>query len=298
MSNEITNFYETYIGSCPFIESECDELRIKNWELMKAYAAKANVSVFDAQDREYLYYCHCCGQDLDSAYAKGEMYCSLECECAIEDDGYKCNFHDCLICQEEREHTPPFLEKIKKFYYLSGCASNDNYGVHYYRHIEEIALHENMTMRDAFSFIITARRPKVSALESFELFELSKDDMNNLETYARDYGVTLSQAYKAQHKCQHCFADVLPETYGPEHQFCNAWCNVCYDVKPHHKECAICQGNEEDCRACNGEVYYLNQEVLRREQFNAVDAAAFAFQELNIYNQVYDSLFDLSEYIF
>ena len=62
--------------------------------------------------------------------------------------------------------------------------------------------------------------------------------------------------------------------------------------------CDYCQGNEEDCPDCEGEVYYLKQKVLKREQLKSVVAAAFAFEELKIYNQVYDSLFDLSEYLF
>lgn len=308
MSNEIANFYKTYRGSCPFIEGDtyrcdCEVSRIRNWERMKSYAAKANVSVYDANDRNYLYYCHCCGQNLDFANAKGQMYCTFECEMAIEDGGYKCNFHNCLMCKDVRTETPPFLDKIKKFYYLYGYGgesySMSKYGVFYYRHIEDVAIHEHMTMQDAWSFILTARRPVKQPLE--KLPELSEDDMADLETYADDYGVSLQKAYKAQHKCQYCFKDVAPQTYGPGHQFCSIWCDVCYDVKPENEYCDYCEGNDEYCPDCEGEVYYLKQKVLKKDLSNkdkiSVVSMVLVFKELQIYNQVYDSLFDLSQYI-
>lgn len=303
MSNEIAEFYKTYRGTCPFIEgdgcyrSDCEITRVRNWELMKNYAAKANVSVLDAHERNYLYYCHCCGQNMDYANSNGKMYCTLECEYAIEVDGYKCNFYNCMMCKEEREDTPPFLENIRTFYYLTGCSSQmSNYGVFYYRNMEEIAQRYNMTLQEARSYSNTARRPEVRPME--HLPELSRDDQFDLETYARDFGVTLAQAYAAQHKCQYCLREVAPKTFGPSHQFCSLWCDVCYETQPEYEYCDYCQGNEEDCPDCEGEVYYLKQKVLKREQLKSVVAAAFAFEELKIYNQVYDSLFDLSEYLF
>jgi hypothetical protein len=306
LSDEIAEFYKGYNGSCFFIEEDsyrcdCEITRVRNWKLMKEYAANANISVFDAHDRDYVYYCHCCGQDMDYANLKGEMYCSIECESAIEVDGYKCNFYNCLICNEEREETPPFLDNMKKFYYLTGCRSNMDYnmsiyGFVHYRRILMNALQYNMTMQEARSYINTARRPEIRPME--HLPELSRDDQFDLETYARDYGVTLAEAYAAQHKCQYCFTEVVPKTFGPGHQFCSLWCDVCYDVKPESDRCDYCQGANEYCPACDGEVHYLKQEVLRREELNTVVAAAFAFDELKIYNQVYDSLFDLSEYLF
>lgn len=305
MSNEIANFYKTYRGSCQFIEGDtyrcdCEVSRVRNWELMKSYAAKANVSVFDANERNYLYYCHCCGQNLDFANAKGQMYCTLECELAIEEGGYKCNFYNCLMCQGVRTDKPPFLEQINKFYYLTGCGGKpynmSGNGVFRYRRIEEKAERYNMTMQEARSYCNTARMPDKRPME--HLPELSKNDQLNLETYANDYGVTLAEAYKAQHKCQYCSVAIVPNIIVPGHQFCSIWCDVCYDVKPENEYCDYCQGNEEHCPDCEGEVYYLKQKVVKREQLKTVVAAAFAFEELNIYNQIYDSLFDLSQYLF
>ena len=305
MSDEIANFYKTYNGYCHFIEGDnhfgdSEGLRRKNWELMKEYAANANISVFDAIDRNYVYYCHCCGQDLEYAYSKGEMYCSYECECAIEIEGYKCNFYDCLMCQNIRTDKPPFLEQINKFYYLTGCGGKpynmSGNGVFRYRRIEEKAERYNMTMQEARSYCNTARMPDKRPME--HLPELSKYDQLNLETYANDYGVTLAEAYKAQHKCQYCSVAIVPNIIVPGHQFCSLWCEVCYDVNPKHNHCDYCDGEFDNCPACKGEVYYLKQVVMKEEELNTVIASACAFEELNIYNQVYDSLFDLSEYLF
>lgn len=173
--NEIDEFYLEYYGRynslscCLFIEGntrKCplDNLRIHNWKLMKSYAARANLSVKDVEKHKYIYYCHCCGQDLEYIDMKGEMYCSYECENAIETDGYMCHFNDCLMCQDKQVFdTAPFLERISKFYYLCGFNESynkwDGFGVGYFRKLENIAAIKNITLQEARTFDITGELP-------------------------------------------------------------------------------------------------------------------------------------------
>ena len=314
--NEIDDFYLEFYGKynsnscCKFIESSCnnrsllDHLRVQNWKLMKSYAANANISVNNAHKFEYLYRCHCCGEDLENVNMKGHMYCSDECETAIENDGYKCHFSECLICQDEKVDTPPFLERIKQFYYLSGYKNtflnqSGGFGVSLFRKLENIAAIENITLQEARTF------PSVRKLQDFEksrscIDNLFIDDKADLFKYAHDYGVTITQAYRKQHQCHNCKADVLPHSFGPGHQFCSARCEVIFEEKPFDENCVRCNGESSDCRRCKGEIFYLNLAIANRENELSVKepilATIHVFKDLLVYNEIFGCLPDLIDF--
>jgi hypothetical protein len=325
--NEIDEFYIAYYGKfcltscCKFIEGACnhrsssDTSRTQNWELMKSYAARANISVKEAQGFEYLYYCHCCGQDLEFAEMKGRTYCSDECETAIESDGYKCHFNECLMCQDEKVNTPPFLERIKKFYYLSEL--NETYhgkwggfGVSDFRKLEKIAESENLTLQKSLYFQRFGKRPlnlKEEGEEEEEeeqancIDKLFVDDKADLAQYAHDYGVTMLQAYRQRHYCYTCNKDVVPHSFGPGHQFCSARCEVNFEEKSCLYSCPRCyNGQKINCKLCDGELFYLNQKIIKREKELSIREPVLAtihvFKELLVYNEIFGCLPDLVDY--
>ena len=385
---EIKTFYTECYGEygqickCKFIEnntyvlSHCVPMRIQNWELLKAFAAKANVSVIDAIKSEYVYYCHCCGQDMENTDMKGQMYCSETCENAIETYGYMCYFDDCLMCKNEREETPPFLDRIRKFCYLSNLNDTNHkrsgFGVWSFRELEGIAARENITLQEALVFQNTgclssscgravtspkhclapmsedscaecaecqradadlvctscetwqycnyavcfkchykheystcvqhfAANDEVNSV-ALQIEQLSSDNKSQLNEYAHDYGVTLEEAFEKQQYCHSCTNYVVPLTYGPGHQFCGARCEVHYEMKPLDVRCPRCGGERENCALCDGEVFYFNQEVAKREMElearGPILAAAMAYKELLVYNEIFASLIDLTTYLY
>lgn len=385
---EIKAFYTECYGEygqickCRFIEnntyalSHCEPMRIQNWELLKAFAARANVSVIDAIKSEYVYYCHCCGQDTENADMKGEMYCSETCENAIETYGYKCYFDDCLMCKNEREETPPFLDRIRKFCYLSNLNDTihkrSGFGVWSFRELEGIAARENITLQDALVFQNTGHLPSSegravtspkhclvrmsedscaecaecqradadlvctscetwsycnyavcfkchykreysTCVQHFaaddevnsvalQIEQLSAENKSQLTEFAHDYGVTLEEAFEKQQYCHTCTNYVVPLTYGPGHQFCGVRCEVHYEMKPLDVRCPRCGGERENCALCDGEVFYFNREVAKREreleERGPILAAAIAYKELLVYNEIFDSLVDLTTYLY
>jgi hypothetical protein len=235
---------------------------------------------------------------------KGFVYCSDECEKAIENDGYKCQFGECLICQDEKVDRPPFLERIKQFYYLSGYKNtflnqSGGFGVSLFRKLENIAAIENITLQEARVFSPVRKLPDLEKEGSY-IDDLFIDDKADLFKYAHDYGVTIMQAYRKQHKCHNCKADVLPHTFGPGHQFCSARCEVIFEQKPFDEFCLRCDGESIDCRRCKGEIFYLNLEVTKRENELSVKepilATIHVFKDLLVYNEIFGCLPDLIDF--
>lgn len=383
---EIQTFYTECYGEygqickCKFIENNtyalslCEPMRIQNWGLLKAYAAKANVSVVDAIKSEYVYYCHCCGQDMVTADMKGQIYCSSDCEYAIETDKCACYFDNCLMCKEDREARPAFLERIQRFCYLSNLNDTNHkrggFGVWSFRELEGIVKQScnATTLQDALRFqntyhkagyIVTSPKHCLTPMEedtcvecmecqradadlvcascetwefcnyavcfkchykheystciqhfaandevnsvALQIEQLSSENKSQLTEYAHDYGVTLEEAFEKQQCCHSCTNYVVPLTYGPGHQFCSARCEVHYEMKPLDVRCPRCGGERENCALCDGEVYYFNQEVARREreldERGPVLAAAIAYKELLVYNEIFASLNDLAAYL-
>lgn len=376
---EIRSFYTECYGTfanmckCQFIESsQYEPTRIQNWKLLKAFAAKANVTTVDAIKHNYAYYCHCCGQDMNVADMKGQMYCSSDCEYAIETEKHACYFHNCLMCKEDREATPPFLDRIKRFCHLSDLnethIKKGGFGIWSFRKLEDAAARENITLQDALVLQNTGRltsscgravtlskhclapisedscaecmecrrtdadlictscemgfdcqysicfkchystcvqhfaaNDEVNSV-ALQIEKLSSENKSELTEYAYDYGVTLEEAFEKQQYCHTCTNYVVALTYGPGHQFCSARCEVKHEMKPLDVRCPRCSGEREDCPLCDGEVYYFNQEVSKREREmearGPILAIAMVYKELLVYNEIFASLIDLTDYLY
>jgi len=129
---------------------------------------------------------------------------------------------------------------------------------------------------------------------------LSQADLADLTQYAYDYGVSMDHAFDEQTRCHLCEINVVPQTFGPGHQFCSARCDVIYELKPELEQCTRCNGNNPNCQWCDGEIYKLHQKIFKKErgiQMNEpILAAIQSLKHLMIYNQLDDCLFDLVEY--
>ena len=132
---------------------------------------------------------------------------------------------------------------------------------------------------------------------------LSKDDLADLTQYADDYGVSMDYAYDEQTRCHQCEIEVVPQTFGPGHQFCSARCDVLYELKPIWGEnCSRCNGTRSNCQWCDGEIYKLYQYIMRKErgirENEGILAAIQSLKHLMVYNQLDDCLIDLVEYAY
>ena len=307
---ELAEFYKKHYTNtyyCRFIESispssQTNEQRIELWKKLKAYSAKAYISEYDACRYEYVEKCHCCRQDLASANALGQVYCSDECEDAIENCGYNCAFENCLICQNLGTESPPFLERIKKFWYLIGYDDDSGYGVNSFKELEDFACDKNLTLLEAYELQCQICQPILGDFANDDTIEnLSTDDKTDLYQYAHDYGAPLLRALHEQHFCKSCDKEVIPCTFGPSHQFCGALCELLYTEKPHFDYCTRCKNKKENCPVCDGRFYYVNQRATRKEaqlkQNEPVLATILVFKNLMVYNQLYDSIVELVEYV-
>ena len=307
---ELAEFYKKHYTNtyyCSFIEgpspnSRTNEQRIELWKILKAYSAKAHISEYRACLENYIEKCHCCGQDLASANALGQLYCSDECEDAIENYGYNCWFSDCFICQNKGTEFPPFLERIKNFWHLIGYDDDSGYGVNSFKELEDFACDKNLSLLEAYELQCQISQPILGDFANTDAIEnLSKDDKADLYQYAHDYGATLLRALHEQHFCKSCDKEMIPCTFGPSHQFCSAKCEIVYYIKPLLHYCARCNGNNKNCPLCDGEIYYIKQNAMRKEtdlkSKEPVLATILAFQKLMVYNQIYDSIVELVEYI-
>lgn len=297
---EINDFYETHYNgkhACAFIEGvirrpDVDECRISKWKLLKSYSAKANIPEYEAL--EYIENCHCCGETLSLNKDEG-IYCSYTCETAIEKDGYCCYFNDnnnnnnCLICntamRPKTPNIPPIVKRIKKFYYLSGYNFMTGYnfminnnsrreGVKTFESADLYRIRYNITLQEAFIAIVS-----------------------HVDPYDNEY----ENEYEEQHKCHTCRKDVVPQTFGPSHQFCSAKCEVIYDEKPYTDYCPRCRGQRAICPLCDGETFYLYNKIKKKEsalkEHEPILVTIHALKHLMVYNQLDDCLFDLKEYI-
>lgn len=309
-----------------------DNFRIQNWINLKAYSAKTNMSCSDAM--HYINNCHCCGEYMNMA---GNIYCSTECKTAIEKDNYCCynnvrnkkNINmprDCLICLNAgraRSNTiPPFVERVNRFCYLAGYSEDNKYkyGVETFRIAEADAEKYNITLLDAFLGVIgvdcnhslsptdcdeytcnyenCVARPFYGPTSEM-IDNLSTSDMADLTQYAYDHGVELTRAFQDQHVCRTCKKDVEPQTFGPSHQFCSARCEVIYDTRPFNDSCSRCEGRNQNCNECDGDVFRLCREIIKREKDLKTPfiSTINALQDLQVYNQLDDTLIDLVEYL-
>jgi hypothetical protein len=126
---------------------------------------------------------------------------------------------------------------------------------------------------------------------------LSQADLADLTQYAADYGVSMNRAFDEQTRCHQCKVNVVPQTFGPGHQFCSAQCDVIYELKPYWEQCTRCHGNNPNCQWCDGKIYKL---ILTKErgirENEPILAAIQSLKHLMVYNQLDDCLFDLVEY--
>ena len=132
---------------------------------------------------------------------------------------------------------------------------------------------------------------------------LSKDDLADLTQYAHDYGVSMERAFHEQTRCHQCEIEVVPQTFGPGHQFCSARCDVLYELKPIWGEnCSRCNGTRSNCQWCDGEIYKLYQYIMKKErgirQNEGILAAIQSLKHLMVYNHLDDCLIDLVEYAY
>jgi len=341
---EIDDFYKTIFrngrGYIECIEGEKDYtrgqapdlFRIQNWMNLKAYSTRSNISCSDAM--HYIDNCHCCGEYMKMT---GKLYCSAECETAIEKDNYCCYNNvinkkyinmprECLIClnagRARSKTIPPFVERVNRFCYLAGYSGRPEhdkykYGVETFRIAETDAEKYNIALLDAFLGVIGVEcnhpldcpdynctyencvaRPFYGSTSEL-IDNLSASDMADLTQYAYDHGVELTRAFQDQHVCRSCTNDVVPQTFGPSHQFCSARCEVIYDTRPFNDDCSRCGGRNQNCYECDGDVFRLYREIAKRE--NALKTPFIstinALQDLQIYNQLDDTLIDLVEYL-
>jgi hypothetical protein len=341
---EIDDFYKTIFhdgrGYIECIEGEKDytrgrvpdDFRIQNWINLKAYSAKSKISCSDAM--HYIDNCHCCGEYMNMS---GNLYCSTECEIAIEDDNYCCYNNvrnrkfinmprDCLIClnagRARSKTIPPFVERVNRFCYLAGYSEHGKYkyGVETFRIAETEAAKYNITLLDAFLGVIgvdcnhplsptdcpdynctyenCVARPFYGPTSEM-INNLSASDMVDLTQYVYDHGVELTRAFQDQHVCRTCKNDVEPQTFGPSHQFCSARCEVIYDTRPFHDSCLRCEGRNQNCNECDGDVFRLCREITKREKALKTPfiSTINALQDLQVYNHLDDTLIDLVEYL-
>jgi hypothetical protein len=131
---------------------------------------------------------------------------------------------------------------------------------------------------------------------------LSKDDLADLTHYADNYGVSMDYAYDEQTRCHQCEIDVVPQTFGPGHQFCSARCDALYELKPYWEDCSRCNGTRSNCQWCDGEIYKLYQYIMKKErgirENESILAGIQSLKHLMVYNQLDDCLFDLVEYAY
>lgn len=126
---------------------------------------------------------------------------------------------------------------------------------------------------------------------------LSQDDLADLTQYADDYGVSMDYAFNAQNRCHQCEIEIVPQTFGPSHQFCSARCDALYEIKPFSEYCGRCNGSNPNCQWCDGEIYKLQLKKERGIRMNEpILAAIQSLKHLMVYNQLDDCLFDLVEY--
>jgi hypothetical protein len=126
---------------------------------------------------------------------------------------------------------------------------------------------------------------------------LSQDDLADLTQYADDYGVSMDYAFNVQNRCHQCEIEVVPQTFGPSHQFCSARCDALYEIKPFSEYCSRCNGSNPNCQWCDGEIYKLQLKNERGIRMNEpILAAIQSLKHLMVYNQLDDCLFDLVEY--
>lgn len=126
---------------------------------------------------------------------------------------------------------------------------------------------------------------------------LSQDDLADLTQYAYDYGVSMDYAFNEQNRCHQCEIEIVPQTFGPGHQFCSARCDALYEIKPFSEYCSRCNGSNPYCQWCDGEIYKLqlkNENGIRMNE--PILAAIQSLKHLMVYNQLDDCLFDLVEY--
>jgi hypothetical protein len=126
---------------------------------------------------------------------------------------------------------------------------------------------------------------------------LSQDDLTDLTQYADDYGVSMDYAFNEQNRCHQCEIEIVPQTFGPSHQFCSARCDALYELKPFSEYCGRCNGCNPNCQWCDGEIYKLHLKKERGIRMNEpILAAIQSLKHLMVYNQLDDCLFDLVEY--
>lgn len=130
---------------------------------------------------------------------------------------------------------------------------------------------------------------------------LSNDDFADLTQYADDYGVSLERAFYEQMRCQECKIDVVPQTFGPGHQFCSARCDAKYELKPMLDHCR-CNGGRSDCKWCGGEIYRLNKKIFKKEigilENEPILATIQSLKDLMVYNLLDDCLVDFVQYAY
>jgi hypothetical protein len=312
-----------------------DELRIQNWRMLKAYSASNKISCYEA--RYYFNHCHCCGQYMNrSGYLYCSIECKniIEtdnycCYNNVINKKYISLPKDCLIClnagRARSKTISPFVERVNQFYYLTGydgfsIYDKYKYGVKTFKKAEAHAAKHNISLLNAFlahigkvcehpksyahynSYKCTyancvARKFRSSADKTID--KLSTSDLNDLTQYAYDYGVELERAFQEQHVCRTCKNDVVPQTFGPKHQFCSAKCEVIYDLTPFNDSCSTCEGRNKNCRMCDGEVYYLCMEIAKKEKElkTPVLSTIHALQDLLVCNQLDNNLIDLVEFM-
>jgi len=131
---------------------------------------------------------------------------------------------------------------------------------------------------------------------------LSKDDLADLTQYADDYGVSMERAFHEQTRCHQCEIEVVPQTFGPGHQFCSARCDVLYELKPLWEDCSRCNGTRSNCQWCDGKIYKLYQYIMKKErgirENECILTAIQSLKHLMVYNHLDDCLVDLVEYAY
>jgi hypothetical protein len=202
---------------------------------------------------------------------------------------------------------------------LAGYQEHDKYkyGVETFRFAEADAEKYNITILDAFLGVIGVEcnhpldcpdynctyenciaRPFCGSTSEL-IDNLSASDIADLTQYAYDHGVELTRAFQYQHVCRTCKNDVVPQTFGPSHQFCSARCEVIYDTRPFNDSCSRCEGRNQNCYECDGDVFRLYREITKREKALKTPfiSTINALQDLQVYNQLDDTLIDLVEYL-
>lgn len=128
------------------------------------------------------------------------------------------------------------------------------------------------------------------------LVEYSEEEVAALSKYAEKHNLTIKEAIDYQTHCHCCGKEVTNPVFDEEnHQYCKKKCfEYCEDY------CYECSRGKE-CKVCEIWQYHAQRDSItaydvQLDKSEPILATIDAFQELNVYNQLYECLGDMTEY--